>query len=108
MAEPAVTPSGLITKENESDLSKKFGDGNFTESEHDAIEKALRKRLGPNYLSTRPAMGGQRVVYIEGKTGIRAGSCNPSYWEVRIRGWFGVGCLCEGLIISHYCPHWVA
>jgi hypothetical protein len=25
------------------------------------------------------------------KTGIRGGSCNPSYWEVGIWGWFGVG-----------------
>jgi hypothetical protein len=25
------------------------------------------------------------------QTGIRGGSCNPSYWEVGILGWFGVG-----------------
>jgi hypothetical protein len=27
---------------------------------------------------------------INNKTGIRGGSCNPSYWEVGIGGWFGV------------------
>ena len=37
-----------------------FGNGKFTEAEHEAIDNALRRRLGPNYLSTRPAMGGQR------------------------------------------------
>lgn len=43
-----------------------FGEGRFTEGEQLAIDTALRKRLGANYLSTRPAAGGQRVVYIEG------------------------------------------
>ena len=43
-----------------------FGEVKFSEEEHEAIENALKKRLGPNYLSTRPAMGGQKVVYIEG------------------------------------------
>ena len=46
--------------------SNTFGEVKFSEEEHEAIENALKKRLGPNYLSTRPAMGGQRVVYIEG------------------------------------------
>ena len=46
--------------------SNTFGEVKFSEEEHSAIENALKKRLGPNYLSTRPAMGGQRVVYIEG------------------------------------------
>jgi hypothetical protein len=39
---------------------------------------------------------------------VRDGSCNPSYWEVGIWGWFGVGWLCVGLLISHECPHWAA
>ena len=46
--------------------SNTFGEGKFSKEEHEAIENALKKRLGPNYLSTRPAMGGQKVVYIEG------------------------------------------
>lgn len=47
-------------------MADRFGSGKFTEEEHEAIEAALKKRLGRNYLSTRPAMGGQSVVYIEG------------------------------------------
>ncbi len=38
----------------------------FTESEQAAIESALSRRLGPGFLSSRPAAGGQRVVYLEG------------------------------------------
>jgi hypothetical protein len=48
------------------------------------------------------------VPTLMGQTGIRGGSCNPSYWEVGIWGWFGVGWLNVGLLISHECPHWVA
>jgi len=43
-----------------------FGNEKFNDDELEAIEIALKKRLGRNYLSTRPAMGGQHVVYIEG------------------------------------------
>ena len=39
----------------------------FTTAEEGAIEAALRKRLGPSYVSARPAAGGQKVVYIEGQ-----------------------------------------
>ena len=38
----------------------------LTAAEHRAVERALQKRLGPNFLSSRPAQGGQRVVYLEG------------------------------------------
>ena len=38
----------------------------FTPAEHEAVEKALKQRLGPNFISQRPAAGGQRVVYLEG------------------------------------------
>ena len=44
----------------------RFGKGKFTDEEELAIEKALRKRLGPAYVSQRPAAGGQRVAYVEG------------------------------------------
>lgn len=43
-----------------------FGRGIFTEDEEEQIENALRKRLGPAYISQRPAGGGQKVAYIEG------------------------------------------
>ena len=42
--------------------SSTFGVVKFSQEEHEAIENALKKRLGPNYLSTRPAMGGQKVI----------------------------------------------
>uniref|UniRef100_A0A8C5P2X1 DNA repair protein RAD52 homolog n=1 Tax=Jaculus jaculus TaxID=51337 RepID=A0A8C5P2X1_JACJA len=35
-------------------------------SEYQAIQKALRQRLGPEYISSRMAGGGQKVCYIEG------------------------------------------
>ncbi len=38
----------------------------FTPAELAAVEKALGRRLGPSLLSSRPAPGGQRVVYLEG------------------------------------------
>ena len=34
----------------------------FSEAEEAKIESLLKKRLGPNYVSTRPAFGGQRVA----------------------------------------------
>ena len=43
-----------------------FGQESFTSDELSKIDKALRVRLGPNYVSQRPAAGGQRVAYIEG------------------------------------------
>ena len=38
----------------------------FTAEEEAAIEAKLKRRLGPNFVSQRPAPGGQRVVYVEG------------------------------------------
>ncbi|CAB4069630.1 RAD52 [Lepeophtheirus salmonis] len=49
-----------------SDSRTAFGENQFTEQEHAAIDKALKKRLGPGYISSRAAFGGQRVAYIEG------------------------------------------
>ena len=39
-------------------------DARFTEAEEKAIEEALKKRLGPNFISHRPAMGGSKVCKI--------------------------------------------
>ncbi|XP_019320491.1 DNA repair protein RAD52 homolog isoform X5 [Panthera pardus] len=43
-----------------------FGQCQYTAEEYQAIQKALRQRLGPEYISSRMAGGGQRVCYIEG------------------------------------------
>ncbi|XP_070227825.1 DNA repair protein RAD52 homolog isoform X2 [Bos mutus] len=43
-----------------------FGQYQYTVEEHQAIQKALRQRLGPEYISSRVAGGGQKVCYIEG------------------------------------------
>ncbi|XP_062276761.1 DNA repair protein RAD52 homolog isoform X1 [Scomber scombrus] len=46
--------------------SKRFGQLTYTAEEYQAVHRALRQRLGPEYISTRMAGGGQRVCYIEG------------------------------------------
>uniref|UniRef100_A0A665TVV8 RAD52 homolog, DNA repair protein n=1 Tax=Echeneis naucrates TaxID=173247 RepID=A0A665TVV8_ECHNA len=38
----------------------------YSAEEYQAVQHALRQRLGPEYISTRVAGGGQRVCYIEG------------------------------------------
>ncbi|XP_061220013.1 DNA repair protein RAD52 homolog isoform X1 [Neopsephotus bourkii] len=43
-----------------------FGQHQYTASEYQAIQHALRQRLGPEYISSRQAGGGQKVCYIEG------------------------------------------
>ncbi|NXC19175.1 RAD52 protein, partial [Corythaeola cristata] len=43
-----------------------FGQYQYTASEYQAIQHALRQRLGPEYISSRQAGGGQKVCYIEG------------------------------------------
>ncbi|XP_051978757.1 DNA repair protein RAD52 homolog isoform X2 [Xyrauchen texanus] len=43
-----------------------FGQYAYTAEEYQAVQNALRQRLGPEYISTRPAGGGQKVCYIEG------------------------------------------
>ncbi|XP_045630689.1 DNA repair protein RAD52 homolog isoform X6 [Ursus americanus] len=43
-----------------------FGQYQYTAEEYQAIQNALRQRLGPEYISSRMAGGGQRVCYIEG------------------------------------------
>ncbi|XP_027713103.1 DNA repair protein RAD52 homolog isoform X2 [Vombatus ursinus] len=43
-----------------------FGQYQYTADEYQAIQNALRQRLGPEYISSRQAGGGQKVCYIEG------------------------------------------
>ncbi|KAH0512519.1 DNA repair protein RAD52-like protein [Microtus ochrogaster] len=43
-----------------------FGQSQYTAEEYQAIQRALRQRLGPEYISSRMAGGGQKVCYIEG------------------------------------------
>ncbi|NXK30718.1 RAD52 protein, partial [Piprites chloris] len=48
------------------DSCASFGQYHYTASEYQAIQHALRQRLGPDYISSRQAGGGQKVCYIEG------------------------------------------
>ncbi|KAI7811954.1 DNA repair protein RAD52 homolog isoform X1 [Triplophysa rosa] len=43
-----------------------FGQNAYTAEEYQAVQNALRQRLGPEYISTRQAGGGQKVCYVEG------------------------------------------
>nr|XP_023666256.1 DNA repair protein RAD52 homolog isoform X2 [Paramormyrops kingsleyae] len=43
-----------------------FGQYQYTAEEYQAVQNALRQTLGPEYISTRMAGGGQKVCYIEG------------------------------------------
>ncbi|XP_012879141.1 PREDICTED: DNA repair protein RAD52 homolog isoform X2 [Dipodomys ordii] len=43
-----------------------FGQTQYSAEEYQAIQSALRQRLGPEYISSRMAGGGQKVCYIEG------------------------------------------
>uniref|UniRef100_A0A8C9ATH9 DNA repair protein RAD52 homolog n=1 Tax=Prolemur simus TaxID=1328070 RepID=A0A8C9ATH9_PROSS len=43
-----------------------FGQRQYTAEEYRAIQSALRRRLGPEFVSSRVAAGGQKVCYIEG------------------------------------------
>ncbi|XP_077983173.1 uncharacterized protein LOC144437981 [Glandiceps talaboti] len=43
-----------------------FGQTEFTEDEHKAIQGALRQRLGPEFISQRAGPGGQKLAYVEG------------------------------------------
>ena len=56
----------MTSTASSSSSSSSFGRCDFSASEESAIASALRRRLGPNFISQRPAQGGQRVAYIEG------------------------------------------
>ncbi|XP_061780267.1 DNA repair protein RAD52 homolog [Nerophis lumbriciformis] len=46
--------------------SKRFGQCSYTAEEQQAVHHALRQKLGPEFISSRMAAGGQKVCYIEG------------------------------------------
>ncbi|PIK53963.1 hypothetical protein BSL78_09185 [Apostichopus japonicus] len=52
--------------DNNSTKNNGFGKIEFTLEEHDAIQKALRQKLGPGFISQRSGPGGQKLAYIEG------------------------------------------
>ena len=43
-----------------------FGQIEYTQEEHEAIQAALRQRLGRGFISQRSGAGGQKLAYIEG------------------------------------------
>ncbi|XP_061532529.1 DNA repair protein RAD52 homolog [Phycodurus eques] len=45
---------------------KRFGQCAYTAEEQRAVHNALRQKLGPEFISSRLAGGGQKVCYIEG------------------------------------------
>ncbi|XP_077424528.1 DNA repair protein RAD52 homolog [Vanacampus margaritifer] len=54
-----------ISEERKSS-PKRFGQCAYTAEEQQAVHNALRQKLGPEFISTRLAGGGQKVCYIEG------------------------------------------
>ncbi|XP_040927259.1 DNA repair protein RAD52 homolog isoform X2 [Betta splendens] len=54
------------TEETSVPGPRRFGQCTYTAEEYQAVHDALRRRLGPEYISTRLAGGGQKVCYIEG------------------------------------------
>ncbi|XP_069018823.1 DNA repair protein RAD52 homolog isoform X3 [Embiotoca jacksoni] len=53
-------------EESGTSASRCFGQYTYTAEEYQAVHNALRQRLGPEYISTRMAGGGQKVCYVEG------------------------------------------
>ncbi|CAL4062069.1 unnamed protein product, partial [Meganyctiphanes norvegica] len=43
-----------------------FNKVEFTADEQAAVQKVLRQKLGPSFISQRPGGGGQKIAYIEG------------------------------------------
>ncbi|XP_062990978.1 DNA repair protein RAD52 homolog isoform X2 [Elgaria multicarinata webbii] len=54
------------TGNTSANLNMWFGQCQYTADEYEAVQAALRQRLGPEYISSRQAGGGQKVCYIEG------------------------------------------
>ncbi|XP_068169432.1 DNA repair protein RAD52 homolog isoform X2 [Antennarius striatus] len=55
-----------ITDERNNTTNMCFGQYTYTADEYQAVHNALQQKLGPEYISTRVAGGGQKVCYIEG------------------------------------------
>ncbi|XP_067236482.1 DNA repair protein RAD52 homolog isoform X2 [Chanodichthys erythropterus] len=53
-------------QEERKPASTCFGQYAYTAEEYQAVQNALRQKLGPEYISSRQAGGGQKVCYIEG------------------------------------------
>ncbi|CAM4470545.1 unnamed protein product [Caretta caretta] len=69
MSESQGTNNGSHTSKigsNSGSSAVCFGQYRYTAAEYLAIQNALRQRLGPEYISSRQAGGGQKVCYIEG------------------------------------------
>ncbi|KAM4573194.1 DNA repair protein RAD52 homolog isoform 1-T1 [Odontesthes bonariensis] len=56
----------MASEERSIPASRCFGQCTYTAEEYQAVHNALRQKLGPEYISTRMAGGGQKVCYIEG------------------------------------------
>ncbi|XP_070686434.1 DNA repair protein RAD52 homolog isoform X2 [Pempheris klunzingeri] len=54
------------TEERSNSAPTSFGQCTYTAEEYKAVQEALQQKLGPEYISTRVAGGGQKVCYIEG------------------------------------------
>ncbi|CAL1592115.1 unnamed protein product [Knipowitschia caucasica] len=49
-----------------SETTTNFGQCTYSAEEYQAVHHALRRKLGPEFISSRVAGGGQRVCYVEG------------------------------------------
>ncbi|XP_036006695.1 DNA repair protein RAD52 homolog isoform X2 [Fundulus heteroclitus] len=58
--------AAMAAEEKTVHASSSFGQRTYTAEEYQAVQNALQQRLGPEYISTRLAGGGQKVCYIEG------------------------------------------
>ncbi|KAJ8382040.1 hypothetical protein SKAU_G00028180 [Synaphobranchus kaupii] len=54
------------SKDGRAATTMSFGKYKYTADEYQAVQNALRRNLGPEYISTRMAGGGQKVCYVEG------------------------------------------
>ncbi|KAK0141906.1 DNA repair protein RAD52 [Merluccius polli] len=55
-----------VEEERSNQTTTYFGQYKYTAEEYLAVQHALRQKLGPEYISTRLAGGGQKVCYVEG------------------------------------------
>ncbi|XP_057692403.1 DNA repair protein RAD52 homolog isoform X2 [Corythoichthys intestinalis] len=60
-----VKMSNLSEDRKPASLTR-FGQCAYTAEEQQAVHNALRQKLGPEFISTRMAGGGQKVCYVEG------------------------------------------